>query len=367
MFPEKIIYPIFLPHAGCPFQCVYCNQRASGSAGAGLRSSPLPLTAAIYAGAPTAQPPPNLILEFVECALRAYSHQILSSGSPGELAFFGGTFTALPPSLMTSVLIAASTHVKKGIFTGIRFSTRPDCIGDDVVGLLSKYPIRTVELGVQSFSDSVLKASRRGYRASSVLDAAKRVKQKGWRLGIQLMAGLPGDSRELFIESMRKAIEAGPDFLRIYPTVVLEGTALADSFRKGAYAPLSLDAAVDWVTPAYDLALRAGISVIRMGLHPDPALEEPGVIVAGPYHPAFGCLVKSRWWRERVDRLFQSTTQPTVGDVVLLVAPNQVGDAIGHRKSNLRHWEARWGMRVKVMGEASLAGNEIKLSKGTFP
>lgn len=364
MFPEKIIYPIFLPHAGCPFQCVYCNQRASGAAG------PQAVIATALGGGAD-----KLILEFVESALTAYSNLIRSSGSPGEIAFFGGTFTALAPSLIASILFAASVHVEQGIFTGVRFSTRPDCIGDDVMGLLSKYPVRTIELGVQSFSNSVLKASRRGYRVSSVLDAAKRVKQKGWKLGIQLMAGLPGDSRELFIESMRKAIEVGPDFLRIYPAIVLERTALADSFRKGAYAPLSLDEAVDWVTFAYDLALRAGVPVIRMGLQPDPALEEPGVILAGPYHPAFGCLVKSRWWRDRVDRYLDSRRAAgelngdSLSEIILLVAPHQVADAIGHRKSNLRHWKTRWGISVKVAGDAGMAGIDmiVRVYAGGLP
>ena len=196
------------------------------------------------------------------------------------------------PSCSNPSLPPASAYVRQGIFTGIRFSTRPDCLGDEVVELISKYPVRAVELGVQSLSDTVLQKSRRGYSARSVEESAKRVRDSGWALGIQMMAGLPGDTRGLFIQSMDKAIALAPDFLRIYPTLVLAGTNLADSFRKGIYTPLSLDEAVTWLTPAYAAALRAGIPVIRMGLHPDPALEKPGVILAGPYHPAFGHLVR---------------------------------------------------------------------------
>ncbi len=280
-----MIYPVFLPHAGCPFQCVYCNQRVVVSHD--HRESD--------------------ILEFVESCLRAYSNQIRRSGRSGEIAFFGGTFSALPLALIESILAAASVHVRQGIFTGIRFSTRPDCLGDEVVDLLSKYPVRTVELGVQSLSDSVLQKSRRGYCARSVYDAAKRVRDAGMEARHSTYGRVcPATLRGCFSSQCARRSRSQPDFLRIYPTLVLEGTALADSFRNGIYTPLSLDEAVTWLAPAYDLALRAGIPVIRMGLQPDPALEKPGVILAGPYHPAFGYLVRCRWWRDRIDRHFAS-------------------------------------------------------------
>jgi histone acetyltransferase (RNA polymerase elongator complex component) len=265
--------------------------------------------------------------------------------------------------LIESILAAASIHVKQGVFTGIRFSTRPDCLGDEIIGIFSKYPVRTVELGVQSLSDSVLQESRRGYRARSVHDSSKRVRDAGWELGIQLMAGLPGDTRALFLESVSKAIALAPDFLRIYPALVLEGTILADSYKNGGYTPLSLDEAVTWLAPAYDEALRAGIPVIRMGLHPDPALEKPGVILAGPYHPAFGHLVRCRWWRDRVDREFASLSELAGSEIVLRVSPNLVSDVIGHGRSNIEHWQARWGVTVKVAGEVGRGGIEMLVDR----
>lgn len=341
MPPKKIIYPVFLPHAGCPFQCVYCNQQVVASHD---RREPR-------------------ILEFVESRLRAYCTEVLRSGHSGEIAFFGGTFSALPPALIESILAAASFHVRQGIFTGIRFSTRPDCLGDEVVDIFLKYPVRTIELGVQSLCDSVLQESRRGYCVRSVQDSVKRVRDAGWALGIQMMAGLPGDTRGLFVESIRKAIALAPDFLRIYPTLVLEGTILADSFRKGVYTPLSLDEAVTWLAPAYDAALKAGIPVIRMGLHPDPALEKPGVILAGPYHPAFGHLVRCRWWRDRVDHEFASFSEIAGGEIVLRVSPNLVSDVIGHGRSNLKHWQARWDVTVKVIGGAGQGGIEMLIER----
>jgi len=337
MSPRKMIYPVFLPHAGCPFQCIYCNQRK-------VVSSDHRETG---------------VLEIVEADLIAYAEQIGKTGKSGEIAFFGGTFSALPPALIESILAAASVHVERGIFTGIRFSTRPDCLGGEVMDLLSRFPVRTVELGVQSLSEPVLQRSLRGYCVTTVYEAAKRVRKAGWGLGIQLMAGLPGDTRGTFIESIDRAMEIGPDFLRIYPTLVLEGTALADSYRKRSYTPLSLDEAITWVAAAYTSALRAGIPIIRMGLHADRSLEAPGAVLAGPYHPAFGHMVKSRWWRDRMDRDFASSAQTNGPEFILRVPPNRVSEVIGHGRSNLRHWKALWGISVKVSADTSPAGLEM--------
>ncbi|MGC8493422.1 MAG: elongator complex protein 3 [Syntrophobacteraceae bacterium] len=331
-----MIYPVFLPHAGCPFQCVYCNQRVTVTGGG--------------------QGP---IAGFAISRMADYANQVRRSGIPGEIAFYGGTFTALPRALVEEILSAASAWVEQGIFTGVRFSTRPDCLEGDVVEMLSSYPVRTVELGVQSLSDSVLKESGRGYGAESVYGAARRVKGRGWKLGIQLMAGLPGDSREFFLHSVRSALEIGADFLRIYPVLVLEGTSLAESYRAGLYVPLSLDEAVSLLAPAYDLAMRAGVSVIRMGLQADRELEKPGVILAGPYHPAFGSLVKCRWWLEKIDAHLGSLQEFPGSEMVVHVAPNQVSDAIGNRKANLLHWHSRWGIHAKVVGDAGMTGMEI--------
>ncbi|MDR3557662.1 MAG: radical SAM protein [Syntrophobacteraceae bacterium] len=332
-----MIYPVFLPHAGCPFQCVYCNQRVSvscGNQGSGLAA-------------------------FVRMRLADYAGQVRSSGRPGEIAFYGGTFTALPCGLVEEILSGAAAFVHDGIFTGVRFSTRPDCMAPRVVEMLASYPVRVIELGVQSLSDSVLEKSGRGYGAETVFEATKRIKRQGWDLGVQLMAGLPGDNRELFMRSVRKALEIGADFLRIYPTLVLEGTALADSYRKGLYAPLSLDEAVALLAPAYDLALGAGVPIIRMGLQADRALEEPGAVLAGPYHPAFGSLVKCRWWQDRVDSRLAALEKLPGDELIVHVAQNQVSDAIGHRKSNLLHWQKKWGLSAKVVGDADLTGMEI--------
>lgn len=337
---RKDIYPIFLPHAGCPFQCVYCNQHA--------------VTSGLHQGAD--------ILESVESRLRAFAEHVRGCGRPGEVAFFGGTFTALPREMMEAILDRAAFYVESGLFTGIRFSTRPDCMGEDTVRRLARYPVRTVELGVQSLSDRVLSESRRGYSARVVQDAAGRVQRQGWLLGVQLMAGLPGDNRERFLNSVSSSIDMGTDFFRFYPTLVLVGTSLADSFRRGDYLPLSLEDAVTQIAAAYDLARTSGVPVIRMGLHSDTALDRPGSILAGPWHPAFGYLVKCRWWRDRLDKEFSAHEDLAGREVLLRVQANRVSDLIGEKRANLAHWKSRWRIRnLTIQGDPEMREGEVRI------
>lgn len=337
---KKTIYPVFLPHAGCPFRCVYCNQNAVAST-SHPGGDPIALTRA---------------------RLGSYAEQIRKSGRAGEIAFFGGTFTALPSRVIESLLGMAAQFVSEKLFTGIRFSTRPDCLDETICDLLQRYPVRTVELGVQSLSDRVLAASRRGYAANAAQEAAKRVGRHGWTLGVQLMAGLPGDSPELFFDSVRRGVRMGADFFRIYPTLVLEGTLLADWFSSGDYRPLSLDEAVQWVVPAYDLLMGKGIPVVRMGLHADPALARPGAVLAGPHHPSFGYLVRCRWWRDRADRELGNFPGPRGGSVLLNVAANRVSEVVGPKRSHIAYWVSRWGLKnLAVREDGALVGTEMRV------
>jgi histone acetyltransferase (RNA polymerase elongator complex component) len=336
MTHKTIVYPIFLPHAGCPFQCVYCNQQAlTGS----------PSCAGSAAGIGTS---------FRE-QLRQLEEHARERRIPGELAFYGGTFTALPAGVIKHILEAATLRVRAGVFSGLRFSTRPDGMAENICSLLSHYPIETVELGVQSLDDAVLLQSRRGYSSERVKTAAALVRERGWRLGLQLMLGLPGDSPEIFLASIRKAVALRPDFLRIYPTVVLAGTQLAEWCRAGDYVPLSLEAAISWCVPAYELLFREQIPIARLGLHPDPELLKSGAILAGPYHPAFGYLVRVHWWRERLDQYFQAQPDLLEGrEVTVYVGDRSLSEVLGPQRSNIRHWQGKWrfqGIRVEVRAD----------------
>jgi len=335
---KKTIYPIFLPHAGCPFQCIYCNQNAV--TGEGLKGQD--------------------ILTQAGLRLELYAEQVRNSHNPGEVAFYGGTFTALPKWLLRSILGLAGRFIDEGLFTGVRFSTRPDCLDTDICDLLSEYHVTTVELGVQSLSGAVLEASRRGYSPECASNAAAMVKRHGWALGIQLMAGLPEDTATCFLESVWRTVVIRPSFVRIYPTLVLRGTPLANLYLNGGYRPLALEEAMEWVVPAYDLLMSASIPVTRMGLHADAALEAPGVVLAGPYHPAFGYLVRCRWWRDRVDTAMESLGTAAPDELEVRAAPNHVSEVVGQGKANIEYWKTRWKLRsMAVKADSELAGIEM--------
>jgi histone acetyltransferase (RNA polymerase elongator complex component) len=276
-----------------------------------------------------------------------------ASALPGEIAFYGGTFTALPLSQMQQLLEVIDEYIGEGLFTGVRFSTRPDCLTPDVCCFLAKYPVRTVELGVQSLSNRVLARSRRGYTRETVEAACNAVRENHWALGIQLMLGLPGDCRARFHESVAAAIALQPDFVRIYPTLVLADTELARWTQRGAYQPLTLEQAVNWCVPAYDALVGAGISIARLGLHPDPALQASGMLLAGPNHPAFGQLVCSAWWRERIDAALAGS--PEAGRatrLIIRVTSRMVSAVLGLRRSNRVYWQEKWGLQsIAVSGE----------------
>ncbi len=336
------IYPIFIPHLGCPFQCVYCNQNAVTDAG--------------LAGCSKEEISPVIIEKIARLA-----EDSKRSNHPGEISFYGGTFTALPTSIVRDLLDAASYWVGKGVFSGIRFSTRPDGITPDICSLLEAFPVSTVELGVQSLSNHVLKEARRGYAAETVLEAARLVRERGWTLGVQLMPGLPGDSRARFMETVSGTVAMRPGLVRIYPTLVLEGTRLFEWLQQGLYKPLSLDEAISWCVEAYEAFLQVDIPVARMGLHADPELEKPGRVQAGPHHPAFGYLVRVHWWRDRADRRLQTMSKGS-GRLKLVVPSRSISEVKGPALCNLSHWKEKWLLdEVTVQGDPSLQPMQMEL------
>jgi radical SAM superfamily enzyme len=266
--------------------------------------------------------------------------------SPGELAFYGGTFTALPSEVIEAVLESVMPWVKIGIFSGIRLSTRPDGITQPICSLLMDYPIKTVELGVQSLADEVLIRSRRGYCVETVENAVALVRKHDWQLGLQLMPGLPGDSQTRFMDSITRTVRLRPSFVRIYPTLVLAGTLLADWYLTGTFTPLSLEEAVSWCVQAYEVLFQERIPVARLGLHPDQELEKPWTVLAGPHHPAFGYLVRVHWWRDRVDRYARTLPGLTQGrKLTLRVADRSLSEVLGPARSNVKYWMDKWHLK----------------------
>jgi len=338
---RRTIYPIFLPHSGCPFQCIYCDQHAVTGTTRG-----------------------DSLLARFRSQLNPLLDRARDSGVPGEVAFYGGTFTALPRSDLQEILETLTEPIQGGVFTGIRFSTRPDCLTPDICSFLAKYRVRTVELGVQSFSNTVLRESRRGYTRAAVLQASSLVRECGWDLGIQLMMGLPGDTEQRFSRSITETIALQPDLVRIYPTLVLAGTKLSEWHAGGDYRPLTLEEAIVWCAAAYDSLLQAAIPIARLGLHADRELEKPGAIIAGPYHPAFGHLVRSRWWRDRISRALRKLSGTGRGGRVLVrVAGRALGDVLGQKRGNLLWWRSEFQLQqIRVEGENSWYGESFECS-----
>lgn len=332
--PPRLVSPIFLPHFGCPFRCVYCSQECVASRAQGGARSPDPLRS-------------------FRAQLQTLTETAPRHAEPGEVALYGGTFTGLAASTIVAILDTLARCVGEGVFSGVRFSTRPDGLSEAMCDLLRGYPISTVELGVQSFSDTVLRLSERGYDSRKVVEAAERARGEGWGLGIQLMAGLPGDSVARFQETITRTAAMKPDLVRLYPTLVLKGTRLASWHVEGRYSPLSLEEAVDRAARAYDTFLRAGIPVGRMGLHADRELVRPGNIVAGPFHPAFGYLVRVRWWRDRVSGEIGEALAGGEGRRLTLHVPDRfLSEVLGPGRENLEYWKHRGRFAaVRVLGE----------------
>jgi histone acetyltransferase (RNA polymerase elongator complex component) len=304
------IYPVFIPHAGCPYHCIYCRQQ-------------------VLCG--QADPPtPDEVAAFLDGAL--------PSRGDGEVAFFGGTFTLLDEGLRRAYLAVAGSFVEQGRVSGIRVSTRPDALGHSAVTALQNGKVTTVEIGCQSFSDAVLLRAARGHGSTDAGGAVGRLRGAGMTVGLQLMPGLPGGDRQEALFSLDAALALEPDFVRIYPTIVLSETLLEDAFRSGAYRPMDLDEAVDLGADMLMRCHRAGVTVIRHGLQASPELNDGSARVAGPYHPAFGQLVRSRLWLRALQRCGSTGDEHRA-----VVHPSDFSDARGHGNGNLALLKKRFG------------------------
>lgn len=274
--PKNRIIPIFIPHAGCPNACVFCNQRKI----AGTLAPPTP-----------------------EEVRRQIAQGLGKSGGPCEVAFYGGSFTAIPEGMQNAYLAAAGGFLHR--LSGIRLSTRPDAMDDAIALRLKGFGVTTVELGVQSMDDRVLALAKRGHSAHDTEKAAEGVKKNGIKLILQIMPGLPGDTPAGAVKTAETVGDLRPDGVRVYPVVVVEGTELADMWRRGEYRPMTLDEAAEVCAQIAEILAAQGIPVIRMGLNPSEELSGGGAL-AGAYHPAFGELVKSRILLKKVGRMLEN-------------------------------------------------------------
>lgn len=315
---------IFVPHLGCPQQCSFCNQHTITGK--------------------DSQPTARDVADAVETALKHRNYEY-------EIAFFGGSFTAIDRCYMLSLLEAAGAYVSDSRVKGIRISTRPDFIDDEILSLLKKHGVTSIELGAQSMDDEVLLANRRGHTAKQVEDAARLIKSYGFEFGLQMMTGLYLDTDEKAMNTAHRIIDLKPDTVRIYPTVVLKGTYLDYLYEQGVYKPQTVDDAADLCTKLLPMFESAGIRVIRLGLHASDDIRKN--MTGGAYHESFGEIVKSRFMLNKILAL-------NPGDYEVLVNPRSLSQLKGHQKRNV-YFLMEMGYNVKITVNDSIDVGEIKI------
>jgi histone acetyltransferase (RNA polymerase elongator complex component) len=276
-----------------------------------------------------------------------------------EVAFYGGTFTLMPRQKMERVLEAVAPYLERGQFGGIRVSTRPDAIDTEILRTLRNYGVRTVELGAQSMDDEILALSARGHAAEDTSRAVHLLKRQGFRIGLQLMPGLPGDTPERFRRTVDRAIDLRPDMVRLYPVLVIRGTALERMYDTGIFTPLTLENAIEICAEACERFEAGGIPVIRMGLAGSRRLLEGGGLVAGPWHPAFGFLVRSRIFHRRIDQALECESAQTLR---IRVCGRDIPLLRGFRNRGIASIEARCGKSVtEVKTDETLSPGSFRL------
>ncbi len=322
MEPKRRVIPVFVPHLGCPHDCVFCNQRK-------ISGSLLPADG-------------DTVKEAIEEAL----------GKTGikentQLAFYGGSFTAIPVEKQEGLLGAALPFLRDGSISSIRLSTRPDAIDEEILDRLLAFGVKTIELGAQSMCDDVLFASGRGHKAKDTEKAAELIKQRGFELVLQIMTGLPLDTEAKSLETARQIIALSPNGVRIYPTVIIDGTMLYELWRQGKYKEHTVSEAAELCAKLLPMFNEANIPVIRLGLNPTEELSA-GAAIAGAYHPAFGEIVRSLIFLDKARSLLKQAA--VRGDVILGVNPSEVSVMTGQHRCNIK----------KLREELSLSSLKIK-------
>jgi histone acetyltransferase (RNA polymerase elongator complex component) len=303
---NPLIIPIFLPFLGCRQRCLFCNQRVFAEK---VPSAPF-------------------VQNFIEDSIK----ELPSDGTrEKQIAFYGGSFTAIGKEDQIRYLEVARLFLTSGLIDSIRISTRPDALDQKALSLLKEYGVKTVEIGAQSMIDEVLSLSYRGHSVADILAATSRLKQWGFEVGLQLMIGLPGDTYELFLETVDRIIDLKPDFLRIHPTLVLRGSPLEALWETGRYLPLSLEETIRWLKKGLLTLERSGIRVARIGLQPTQDLDKH--FLAGPYHPALHQCVDSQIAFDMAEHLLQNNSGGS--HALFLCHPKEVSNLRGQRNGNI--------------------------------
>ena len=327
--------PIFVPHEGCPFDCIFCNQRKITGSDTSITKSEIS----------------KIIKEHLATLPQCERYV--------EVAFFGGSFTGISAEKQCEFLEEAYKFIESGDVDGIRLSTRPDYISEEILDRLEKYGVTSIELGVQSMDDEVLEASNRGHTSKTVEEAVSLIRKYPFRLGLQMMTGLPADTPEKSIETAHKIIALKPDFVRIYPTLVLKDTGLCKLYTSGKYVPQELDDAVGLSSKLLKAFRKNNIDVIRISLCTTDEICENGSVVAGPFHSAFGELVESEIYYDKIVKVLCENK----GADVICVNPREVSKAVGNKKKNIIKIRENFGIDLKIKADARLLKGDVKIWK----
>lgn len=336
---RPFVIPIFLPNAGCTYRCTFCDQVTI-----------------------TGETTPFPSKEKVQGIIRQFLEYRGNQNRYTQISFYGGNFLGLPEAQIDSLLGEATRYVLRGDVDGLRFSTRPDSINKKQLRHLQNFPVTTIELGVQSMDDGVLRRVNRGHLAKDTCHAVSLLKKRGYEIGLQMMVGLPGDSTESALDSARQMGSLAPDFVRIYPTVVLAGSQLADQYEKGKYIPMTLASCITLVKQIYIIFDQHRIPVVRMGLQASDAFDDPKKVLAGPYHPAFGHLVLSELFLDKAISLL-STIKNLPNEVSFRVHPNSIPRLRGLKNQNLARIKRQFSIRrLHIIPDNSLNMKDLVVS-----
>lgn len=320
---------IFIPHNGCPNQCSFCNQKNI----TGINNQPTP--------------------EEVYSILESASQNLKYSSKDSQIAFFGGSFTAIDEKYMVSLLKVASKFLVNGTFNGIRISTRPDAINEHILEILKSYGVNAIELGAQSMCDDVLLANKRGHSSLDVKMASHLIKKKNFSLGLQMMTGLYKSSFEKDLYTANEIVKLSPDTVRIYPTVVMKNTMLCELYLNGEYVPMDFDSTVKLCSELLTLFSKNHIKVIRLGLHDSDSLKEN--MVAGVFHPSFCEICKSQ---VIFDKTLNELKNRALKYAVIKVNPSTVSQFLGNKKSNFKKF-CDMGYSLKILQDKNVKVGDI--------
>ena len=312
-----MVIPVFIPHKGCPFDCIYCNQKIISGQTEEM----------------TVEKMDEIICSHLSTARR---------DSYIEIGFFGGSFTGIEAEKQIMFLELANKYILQGKIKGIRLSTRPDYIDSEILHRLKEYNVKIIELGVQSLDEDVLKKSGRGHGTDDVYKACSLIKKSGIGLGIQTMIGLPGSNFSKDLDTAQKVVELKPDIARIYPCLVIKDTYMEHMYKSGIYTPLKLNEAVSICKKMLIHLEKSGINVIRIGLQPTDDMQMGKNIIAGPYHPAFRQLVESEIYKDMIDKVLDSMVIKPNTSIIINFNSKDYSNIIGQKKSNTKYFKSKY-------------------------